>query len=390
MPPRTKMGELPKPTIRPGSFGCLPLNPFTLSYLEGAQADLLLGYRDTAETEHLKQTSQLILLKDSKKIMFSLENKFFNGYSEALYRGLLPEVMLIAPDEAHLEDFLQDFLDYLHKITTMGFLLPKNHGFSHANPIAEFIPCTILIGNGLLFSQFISGLVHALSKMNREQPLLDEETRLQIMRRFVRGFPQRDNSYQGSPYPGCWLEPESLAVPVGRTVQIPTVQQTIHIAGGNVQTRQTIQAVLAKRGIHVVSGATHRNAVERLEFENILWRLSAVILPKLSLSPEENKDLTPRVMDGILSMGRCRQAFDESDRPENWTKSWLDKNGPDKNWMDKGKKKSARTAPNTEVKLTDHDADLLRKLGLYAESLGLSEECRLYESLAERVVLSDS
>lgn len=375
MPPRTKSGELPKPMIRQGSFGCLPLNPLTLAYLQAEQTDLILGYRDTEDTLGFKSRTNISVQINEKRQNLSLNGKFFNGHSEALYRGILPEVLLVAPDETHLQDFLRDFLEYLGKIVSMGFFYPKKL-LARRNPVEEHIPCTILTGNGLLFSRFMTGLMQELDKLAIEAPVLDETTRRQILSRFVRGIPGIGNTHQE-----LWLEPEILQVPVGRVVTLPQPPQVIRIAGGSAHTQNTIQTVLSARNLIMVPEHHSKNAVERLEFENILWRLSNVIMPSLATSTEENIQLTPKATAGILSMGRHRKAFDESDNVE----QLLSRFKPGKNT------KTTKSTGKAEKKihLYGSDAELLLGLGQYAASLGLKEEQQIYESLAQRITASE-
>ncbi len=372
MPPRSKHGELPKPMIKPGSFGCLPLNPLTLSYFSAEQTDVILGYRDTPETEGFKQRPSISAYKAGKRQTLSLDGHFFNGHSEALYRGMLPEVLLVAPDEAHLEDVLRDFVEYLGKIVSLGFFYPKKY-LIRRNPVDEHIPCTILTGNGLLFSQFITGLVQALNKLSHEFPVLDETIRRNILGRFVRGIPEVDPAH-----PENWLDAGLLTVPVGRTVHLPQAPQILRIAGGNAFTRQMIQSILGARGLTVILESQSRNAVERLEFENILWRVSNVIMPTLAQNEEEQSQLAPQATAGILSMGRQRQAFDDTDNVDKllgrFTRAPKNK-----------KSKPAASQPKSQQKMTAQDADLLRGLGNYAASLGMNAEQKLYERLAERI-----
>jgi|GEM_PF-2146519 len=380
MPPRTKPGELPKPIIRPGTLGCLPLNPFTLAYLQAGQADLLLGYRDTPETESFKQRPGISIQIGAKHQTLSLAGKFFNGHSEALYRGLLPEVLLVAAEETHLKDFLRDFTEYLHKIVNMGFFYPKKTLARH-NPVDELIPCTILTGNGLLFSQFITQLSKELDRMAQEQPILDHHIRSQILGRFVRGIPDLEENHSE-----VWLEPDALDVPVGRVILLPKVPTTIRIAGGSPHTQKTIQTVLASHGLTGCLETHSRNAVERLEFENILWRLSSVIMPALLTTNEELKRMTLQATTGIVSMGRHRQAFDSHEKPEQLLSRFGQKPA-------KTAKKTAKTQTGTQnvnPTLQASDAELLHDLEEYAASLGMNDERQLYADLAQRIVTQQS
>ncbi len=379
MPPRSKPGELPKPVIQRGQFGCLPLNPLTVSYLANGHASLIVGFRDTGETESFRRNPSLQLQEGKKRRTLSLESRFFNGFSDALYRGCLPEVILAAPSAEKLMDFLKDFVEYLGKVLVMGFFITKKHVVQR-DPVEELIPCTILSGNGLLFSRFITGLVQELNVLGREHAALDEATRLKILGRFVRGLPSADDA-------AVSLESGTEAL-AGRVVSPLPVATRIRLAGGNRQTQLAIQSVLSAHGLITVIENQVRNPVERLEFENALWRLSTVIFPALLghklLSAAQARTLAPKAEQGILAIGRKRHAFDDAE-PLRALGGGKPAKQPKK---EAGQVESAENkAVNKDLKarLTREDVVLLAGLGHYAETLGLADEKRLFQDLAIQV-----
>lgn len=361
--PKTKRGELPKPIIRPGSLGLLPFSPLAVSYLHGGHGDLILGYHDDNETLALKNRSAITVLDGNGKEQFMLDGRFFNGYSDALYRGKLPEVIIAAPAPQELGTYLDDLVEYLEKMLSLGFFLPKKELIKR-DPVQDFVPCTVLTGGGLLFSRFITGLMHALKSFENQHPVMDEAIRLRIVGRFVRGLPGTEPTEI----------PETGEARTGQ-IRIEPVPCHIRIGGGSRHTQDVIQTVFSKHGLIASFENRARNPVERLELENALWRLSTVILPTLvdqkTLKAAELKKLTPRIENGILSIGRCRQAFDETDSPESIRSS----NG----------KKTGASKPDGKQALREEDALLLGNLVQYAEGLGLNEEQALFAQLAEQL-----
>ena len=310
MPPRSKPGELPKPVLQAGGFGALPVNALTLSGLHQESLDCLLGFRDSEQTLSLKARSSFQLVSGKSKANLSLAGRFFNGYSDALYRGQLPEVILAAPSAELLPELLKDLIDYIEKLAVMGFFIPGKQ-LIQKDAVGTLIPCTILAGGGLLFSRFITGLMTGLKALRHEHPSLDDELRLRIVGRFVRGFPAAD-------YAEVMTQPFIQDL-TGSNAPLCTFPQKILIAGGEPRTRHTIQSTLGNRGIQVLLEEQGQNPTEKLEFENALWRLSKVIVPGLIanavISETEASKLLPRLEQSVWTIGMQRAALKEPGKP---------------------------------------------------------------------------
>lgn len=365
MPPRSKPGELPKPVLKQGNIGGLPVNVLTLSGLHHGRIHCLLGFRDTEQTRQLKNRSGFHLVKNRKKVTILLDGRFFNGYSDALYRGQLPEVILAAPSADLLPDYLNDFVDYVEKLAALGFFLPKKQ-LLQRDAVSELIPCTILVGGGLLFSRFITGLLSALKALRHEYPSLDEQTRLRILGRFVRGFPVAGD-------PDAFSGPATLPV-LGASASLIDFPCTIRIAGGDARTQARIQAVLLAQGIDTAIEGQSERAAERLELENALWRLSDVILPGLVsrelLSPAEAEALAPKLREGIRTIGLRREVLSNSEQP-----------------VPSGvMKKASGTSKHPEPVLGWGDVAIMAGLNGYARDLNLTDEIRLFEKLTQQVL----
>lgn len=365
MPPRSKPGELPKPVLKTGVVGALPVNALTLSGLHQETVECLLGFRDNEQTLSMKARSSFHLTEGKKKTTVSLSGRFYNGYSDALYRGQLPEVILAAPAAELLPDFLNDFVDYIEKLAVMGFFIPGKQ-LIQKDAVGELIPCTILTGSGLLFSRFITGLMAGLKALRHEHPALDDAMRLRIVGRFVRGFPGAD-------------QPETITETLTQSIQSSSVPlcafpQKLRIAGGDNRTQHIIQSTLGNRGIQVTIENQSPNPAEKLELENALWRLSDAILPGLIaekiLSESEAKTIKPQLTESIWTIGLKRAALNEADRPTA---------------KEKGKK-AEKVAKPTLPKLGWGDVAIVAGLNVYAKELNLPEESKLFEKLTQQVL----
>jgi hypothetical protein len=413
MSPRGKRLPPPKPIVRSGALGYAPLNALSASYLVAGYGDTVLGFRDPefrAEKAptllQVKKDSHLrdLPLGDLPLGEVPLAGAAFNGYADALYRGRLPEVVLSFPAVAALPDFLAGFAEYLEQLLALGFLIPPD-GVSRPpfgkealrqadDPLAALVPCFVLAGSGLLFSRFITGLVHYLQDLKGRYAFSDEETlRTGLIARFVRALPDESALRgdrlpdEGSPGAGTvWEDADCQARPLdevtGRPFPWREPVRRFRIAGGNQATQRRVQSVMAAHGLGVSVAAHAGNAVERLEFENAWRRLSTVVLPALARrdgwSKERLKQYVQRTRAGLVAIGRLRQAFGPVEdisapmsgtsgkRPANPIRSpiaGVSSIAPD-----------ARICPEDRIILSDLDQ--------YALMLGLNEERALFRELA--------
>ena len=343
------MAPLPKPVIKTGTLGCFPLNTLSLSCVAQGHGTAILGYVDDPRNGAYKEHPVVTLKAGRKSTEYSLVGVFFTGIADALYRGKLPEVIMATPAPNELGTFLNEFLDYVEKMITLGFVLNK------PNPVVELIPCMVIATPGVFFSQFMAQLSKNLGNINEMTP----ELRQAILGRFVRGVPD------------CDVNPQV----VGRQTEFCDVPRRIKIAGGDDRTRQTIQNVFSAHQLVTVVENSVQNPTERLEFESALSRLGNVVLPLLKaeklLSAKELKEIQNSVGEMILDIGRQRHAFEEMDD----LKSLSKKVTP----LAASKKEAVQNLSVT-------DAAMLGGLRLYAEALNLNAELRqTLEQLSEKV-----
>ena len=361
--PRAKRGDLPKAVIRPGSFGFLPFNAVSASYLYQGVGDLILGYKDTESTQRLKSRTALELLETGKKAKheLSIKDKFFNGMTDALYRGKLPQVLLIAPHPDDWQTLLIDTVEYLDRLLSLGFFVPKKEIIKR-DPIEDYMPVFILAGEGMVYNNFITSVTHHLNQLEKNHPTFEPGMKQRVLDKFVRGF--AGDEYQLSLPEGELPNQEGLAYTL-----LP-VARIIRIAGGSPATQELIKSVLSLYSLTVIIEDGSNNAPERLELENAWERINTVVLPNV-FKAEEAQQLADRIRDIILTIGRERKAFSDS---------YTLKATPAPKT---GKKNNTVTVPQGRVKTAD--AILLQGLSVTAERLGMTTEKQLFEALAAKV-----
>jgi hypothetical protein len=355
----------------------MPLNSFTLSCLHHGHAECLIGFRDSKETLALKNNATVQVSEGRKKRLLTLTGRFFNGYSDALYRGHLPEVLLAAPSADRLPELLADVTEYIEKLAKLGFFIPRKQAVQR-DTVGELIPCTVLSGSGLLFSRFITGLMSGLQSLRHEHPSINEAICVRVLGRFVRGFSEGETMEAS-------LECITDA-PAGTTPSLSAFPKNLRIAGGDLWTQSTIQNVLAAHGLTVSVENQGSNSPERLEFQNALWRVSHVILPHLVnqrlLSEEEAQTLEPQLQAGIWRVGVKRAALTESEMPVTSKKS---ASTASKRATIKVATRKA-SGSRTPLPMGWGDVAIMAGLNGYAKDLNLPKESLLFENLTRQLL----
>ncbi len=364
MPPRIKQGEVPKPILKKGTLGGLPFNALTTACLQAGHTDCIIDFGQPESLPTLRAASSVQIGKGRQKFTVDLNGRFYNSYSDALYRGQLPEVILTAPSAERFPDYILAFTGYIEQLAKLGFFLPRKQ-IIQRDPVTELIPCTILTGEGLLFSRFITELMINLKTLQYEHPSLSDDIRMRIIGRFVRGF--WDSSHGPSEL--------DLGPITAKLNALPIVPTQVSIAGGDLWTQGTIQTVLNSHGLQVKIPLQNDNAPERLEFQNALTRVSTVILPALItldvLSESEVASLAPKIQEGIWTIGIKREALSESEKPAKSGKG--------------SKSKSQPASKPANPRLGWSDVAIMAGLNHYAQTLHLSEESQLFGQLTQKL-----
>ncbi len=351
---KSQRRELPQTAIRQGELGLFPLNQLSVSYYVAGCGSVILGHRDSDLTLAIKEQSHLKVIQMGRKKAdeVDLKGKFFNGLSDALYRGKLPQVILATPQPDELNTFLSEFLEYISSLIALGYFLPNPE--SSGSPCDTLVPCYVITGDGVFFSYFLTKLLENLRMMDQ----MDEVIMKRLVGKFTRGFIE--------PVEGIGLlDQNQTTVP---NIQLLAVPTEIKIAGGDLGSQQTVESVLKLYGFQPEFENNSPNPVERLEFQRALWRSSNVILPYLErekvLSSKELQETQRRVHQTIVSIGRQRKAFGDQDALD---KPTVGKKSPD-------------------FQLVSGDPAIFAGLKQYADMLGLESESKMLDSLHQAVL----
>lgn len=349
-------GEPPKPVVKAGTLGFYPVKPIALSYLYGGMADVVVGQKDADETLYLKEHPNLTFQEGQNNTTFSTAGKVYNGFSDAFYRGMLPQTFVAMPDVGSVNHFIDEFLDYFEKLVSLGFFLSKNTLLEPAvDPVDQLVPCFVVASHGIFYGNIIRKMNDSLSNI----PSVSDAMRQKVLSRFTRGImsPGEQPYFQkGKP-----IEPEPA--------------RSIKIAGGNAGTQKTIVYILRAHGLEVSLEDRVENPVERLELENALWRVFHGILPALNqdgqISSKEVQEYQTRIKQTVKLLGRHIKAFEEQESME---AVLSDTSG--------FSPKSGMTRPS----LMPGDSTLLGSLSRFAETLHLEEEKESLQLLKHKVL----
>lgn len=285
---KKERGDLPKPVVQPGTLGFYPLSNLSFSYLLEGYCDIVIGIKDKPETLGLKEKPEIRVKTGSKTEKINLKGRVFNGFSDSFYRGKLPQVVVAAFDASLLDYFLEEFLDHLDKMFSLGFFLQG------PDPVEKLVPAFVVSSNGIFFNNLIRKIYNSLLAMEHT----DEQTVERIIGKFTRGM--LDSHAPSLFSPGQVIETE----PAYR----------MKIGGGQLQTQLIIQSVFSTHGLITSLETGSDNPVERLELENALKRIVCCVLPVLAERGEiPKKDVTSlekQVQEAVFRIGQKHGAFE--------------------------------------------------------------------------------
>ena len=252
--------EIPRQHTQPGAIGCCPLSGLAARLLCEQRADALICLKDDPSVPLLRKSHALeIDLDAGRRASLSLEGHWFNGFSDAFFRGKLPRVILVTAHIPHQSDFFEEFADYCDKLHALGYFLQDSY------PVEALFPCVVMLAEGCYFKALQERLTVMLT------PLLhhDEVMLQQLRGQFVRGL----------------LEPSAirLAEDAHDTVAYPRqpAPTGLRLAGGSLSAQLTVQAALSARGLTVLLEPRTALSVERLEWESWLRFFTGRVVPAI-------------------------------------------------------------------------------------------------------------
>lgn len=280
-------GELPKPQVTVGTLGFLPLNAFSASCLQQGVGQVILDISWGKENQPFTKKSVKF---SGKKANLDLKQKYFRSMSDVFYRGKLPQVLLVYPDQIDWPAFVQDVIQFTYKMISLGFFVKEE-----AASVQTLYPCFVLFGHGVYYDAFMQSLRHELTQLVD----LDESIREEILKQFVRGVANVEGALNQP------TEPYDL---------LPVPKQ-IKIAGATETTLQTVQSVLSLNSVVTIIENRVRRSAERLELETSLAKVASKILPNLALlenwDAKKVQTILEDVKTTVFGLAKKRQVVED-------------------------------------------------------------------------------
>ncbi|MDX2083838.1 MAG: hypothetical protein SFZ03_00415 [Candidatus Melainabacteria bacterium] len=283
--PKRERSELPKPILQEGQLGYFPVHPLALACLHYGLGSLLIGHRDAEDTLTLKQTGTVAL---ESGLTLELHQRFFNGMSDAFFRGRLSQVLMVAPDAKcanDLDPLVDEFADYVDKLHALGFLIPG--GF--VDPVEALFPNLVLMTPGLYYSTFLSRLRQNLANMDFSASVSGVGEK--VLQKCIRGL---------------FVDEHHLPVDV-LSLQPSNLQ--LWLAGGSLQGQQTVQQLLERQGVRVRCFAATEAMAEALEFKLIHNVLTQRLLYAARLPKAPKNGWQASLSQAIVQVAQSRRAI---------------------------------------------------------------------------------
>ncbi len=142
--PRLK-ADSQQAVVQTGQLGFYPVNSISLSALYHGQTDVIVGEREDPLTDKFRGLAETVI---SKKPV-ALAGKMTTSISDAFYRGKLPEVLVISAHMLDIPLFIEEFMDFLDKLCSLGFMTREDG--DDAQSLDRFIPEMVIASYGIVF-----------------------------------------------------------------------------------------------------------------------------------------------------------------------------------------------------------------------------------------------
>lgn len=275
--------DIPRQHTQPQAVGCCPLSGLAVELLQEQRADALICFKDDASVPLLRAAGTLEITRETgQAASLSLEGRWFNGFSDAFFRGKLPQVILVTDHAPHQSDFFEEFADYCDKLHALGYFLQD------ISPVDALFPCVVLLGEGCYFKALQERLTVMLTPLCQH----DEVMMQQLRGQFIRGLLE--------PSATVLLEGGHEARPYQSQQPVPT---GLRLVGGSLSAQLAVQSVLDARGLNVAQEPRTAVAVERLEWESWLRFFTIRVVPVLATMTRASAAKASRWQQQALSAG---------------------------------------------------------------------------------------
>jgi hypothetical protein len=164
--------------VQSGKLGLYPFNSLALSALFHGQAQSIIAARGDVFCDKLRQKSEFVVSSQTVNI----QNKISVGFCDTFYRGKLPELVIVTSGMASLPEFIDDYMDFVEKLFSLGFLLGQDA--DEVTVLDQYVPQVIIASYGLVFDAVVEKLALSLKNINA----ISSRQKDRLLQKFSRGI----------------------------------------------------------------------------------------------------------------------------------------------------------------------------------------------------------
>jgi hypothetical protein len=224
---KPRKSESLQAVVQAGTVGFYPLNSLGLSALQHQQAECIIGTRDDAASQKLRGQSELVVDKQT----LNIQGKVFTGFSDAFYRGKLPELVIVTSGMLEVPIFIEELMDFMEKLCSLGFLTAPQEADEVA-VLDRYVPQIVIASYGILFDVLLEKFQTSLANLGGFSPRQKER----LLQKLSRGmFIEPEEGYDLSLNPYT-LFPKPLALNLSGSKSMYTVKATQLLESHRIET----------------------------------------------------------------------------------------------------------------------------------------------------------
>jgi hypothetical protein len=164
--------------IQPGELGFFPFNSLGVTAMLHGQADCLISTREDPFIARLRNQTEFVVGEHT----IPLKNNVFNGICDAFYRGKLPELIFVTSDMASIPSFIEEFMDFLEKLCSLGFL--TQHDSDKIAILDRYVPQLIIGTYGVVYDVILEKLDASIDNLGA----LSVRQKDRLLQKITRGM----------------------------------------------------------------------------------------------------------------------------------------------------------------------------------------------------------
>jgi len=184
---KSKKSDGLQAVIQLGQIGFYPFNRLSVSALAHHHISAIIDTADLSQTAVWKTQSEW-------------NGRVFPGFSDAFYRGKLPEVILVTSPMVEMPFWIESFMDFLEKLCVLGFF--SQDAQDEIGVLDRYAPQIVIGSYGTLFDVAQEKLSRYLDNLSAMSSRQKERMLQKISRAFFTSPPYTLPEETGlSPYP---------------------------------------------------------------------------------------------------------------------------------------------------------------------------------------------